>query len=204
MTFLTSIWELDRQWLLAVNGSWGSGWDIFWLTISQGWCWIPLYIAIIWFTWKKFGWREMLTAVAVVVVALALADQTANFFKTHMPKLRPSHDPRISDMVHTVWNCYKPGGGYYKGGWHGTVSGHAATSMAIALTSAGICRNRWISIAAGAYVVLTCYSRMYLGVHFPLDIIFGLIAGTLIGLLMLWIWKLIHKKWGDKLQPKQK
>ena len=188
--FLTSIWELDRQWLLAVNGSWGGGWDIFWWTVSQVWCWIPLYVVIIWLMYQKFGWRRTLVALGVVLVGLALADQTANFFKTHTPKLRPTHNPLISDMVHTVKG--------YKGGWYGTVSGHAATSMAIALTSAGIYRNRWFSLAVGVYVALTCFSRMYLGVHFPLDITFGLLAGTVIGTLMLWIWRLINKKWGPE------
>ncbi len=194
MTFLTSIWELDRQWLLAVNGSWGCGWDNFWWAISQGWFWIPLYVAMIGVLWYKFGWRKMLIALALTVIALALADQTANFFKVHVPKLRPSHNPLISDMVHIVKG--------HRGGYYGTVSGHAATSMAIALTSAGICRNRWISLAAGLYVALTCYSRMYLGMHFPLDIAFGLLAGTIIALLMLWIWRSINKKWGGKLQPR--
>lgn len=191
---LTSIRELDQQWLLAVNGSWGGGWDIFWWTVSQIWCWVPLYIAIIGMMWQRFGWRRMLVAFGVVLVALALADQTANFFKTHVPKLRPTHNPLINEAVHTVKG--------YVGGLYGTVSGHAATSAAIGITSAGIYRNRWFSLAMGVYIALTCFSRMYLGVHFPLDIFFGLTAGTLISLVMLWVWRLVNRKWGEKLDKR--
>lgn len=199
------VWDLDRQLLLAINGTWGEGWDLFWWSISQIWCWVPLYVAMILLLWYKFGWRKMLVAVGLVILGLALADQTANFFKNHTPKLRPTRtdipwgDAIYNELVHTVKNFQ---GHYYRGGFFGTVSGHAATSMAIALTSAGIYRRWWFSVMAGLYVVLTCFSRMYLGVHFPLDITFGLIAGTLIGLLMLWFWRLINRKWGDKLSKR--
>lgn len=190
------LWDLDRELLLAVNGSWGEGWDIFWWTVSQMWCWIPLYIAMIWLLWQKFGWRKMLVAVGLVVVALALADQTANFFKNHVPKLRPTHtdlpwgDSTYSELVHYIKG--------YKGGLFGTVSGHAATSMAIGFTVAGIYRRWWFSLMVGTYIALTCFSRMYLGVHFPLDIIFGLTAGMLISLLMLWVWRVVNRRWGGK------
>lgn len=197
MTPVGAIWDLDRTLLLAVNGSWGGGWDLFWWTVSQIWCWIPLYVAMIWLLYRKFGWRQMLVAVGLVILGLALADQTANFFKTHASKYRPTHTSILWDgvpynsLVHTVKG--------YTGGWFGTVSGHAATSMAIGLTAAGIYRRWWFSLAAATYIVLTCFSRMYLGVHFPLDILFGLTAGTLISLLMLWLWRIINRKWGYKL-----
>jgi undecaprenyl-diphosphatase len=198
-----AIWDLDRELLLALNGTWGEGWDTFWYTISQIWCWIPLYVAMIWLLWHRFGWRKMLIAFGLIILGLTLADQTANFFKNHTPKYRPSHTEMIWDgeiynsMVHIVKNYT---GADYRGGRFGTVSGHAATSMVIAVIAAGIYRRRWFSLMMAFYVVMTCYSRMYLGVHFPLDIIFGLTVGTLLGALMLWFWRLINKKWGDKLK----
>ncbi len=66
--------------------------------------------------------------------------------------------------------------------------------MAIGMTAAGIVRRWWFSVAMGVYVALTAFSRMYLGVHFPLDILFGLTAGTLIGFLMLRLWRAVNKK----------
>ncbi|MDR0907836.1 MAG: phosphatase PAP2 family protein, partial [Rikenellaceae bacterium] len=187
-----AIWDADRALLLAINGSWGGGWDTFWWTVSQIWCWVPLEVAMLALVWHRFGWRKMLIAVGLVILGLALADQTANFFKLHTPKLRPSRTEILWDgqvynsLVHIVKG--------YRGGLFGTVSGHAATSMVIAVISAGIYRRRWFSLVMAMYVVLTCFSRLYLGVHFPLDILFGLATGSLWGVLILWLWRVINKK----------
>jgi undecaprenyl-diphosphatase len=181
------IWDLDRAAMLAVNGSWGPGWDTFWWLMTQPWFWIPLFVATIWLMYRQLGWRGMLIAMGFVVLGLALADQTANFFKAHTPKFRPTHTllpwdgVPFNSLIHTVRG--------YVGGNFGTVSGHAATAMAIGLTSAGIIRRRWFSCAVVVYVAFTSFSRLYLGVHFPLDVLFGLTAGTLIGTLMLLLWK---------------
>lgn len=200
------IWDLDRKLLLVLNGSWGGGWDTFWWTVTQPWCWAPLYVAMIWMMWYKFGWRRMLVAVGLIVLALALADQTANFFKIHTPKFRPTYTTLdwfgrpFNELVHTVRDYT---GLEYRGGRFGTVSGHAATSMAIALTAAGIYRRWWFSLMMGGYVVLTVFSRIYLGVHFPMDILFGLTAGTLIGLPMLWLWRYMSRKHPERIRPEQ-
>ncbi len=200
------IWDLDRKLLLILNGGWGDGWDTFWWTVTQPWCWTPMYVLMIVLLWHKYGWRKMLIAIGLVILALTLADQTANFFKQHTPKYRPTYTDlewlgaRFNDWVHTVRDYT---GLEYRGGRFGTVSGHAATSMAIAFTAAGIYRRWWFSLIVGFYVVMTCFSRIYLGVHFPMDILFGLTAGTLIGLLMIWLWRLIDRKWGDKLKPRK-
>ena len=121
-----------------------------------------MYVAMIWVLWRRLGWRGMLVALGLVILAITIADQTANFFKANPPKFRPSRTllpwdgVPYNEWVHTVRG--------YTGGRFGTVSGHAATSMAIALTAAGIYCRRWFSIMVGAYVVLTCFSRIYLGV----------------------------------------
>jgi undecaprenyl-diphosphatase len=186
------IWDIDRALMLDINGSWGAGWDTFWWLVSQPWFWTPLFVATIWLLCRRFGWQWMLIALGFIILGLALADQTANFFKGHTPKFRPTRTlldwggVPYNTLIHTVKG--------YIGGNFGTVSGHAATSMAIGFTAAGIYRRRWFSCLMGIYVVLTCFSRMYLGVHFPLDIIFGLTAGTLIGLLMLWLWRFTNRK----------
>ena len=195
------IWDLDRSLMLAINGSWGASWDGFWWLVTQPWFWIPFFVATIWLMYRQMGWRWMLVALGLVVLGLALADQTANFFKTYTPKFRPSRTllpwgeaaVPYNTLIHTVKSLFT--GVNYIGGNFGTVSGHAATAMAIGLTSAGIIRRRWYWFAAGMYVVLTSFSRMYLGVHFPLDILFGLTAGTLIGLAMLWLWRRTNKQY---------
>ncbi len=188
------IWDIDRALMLTLNGSWGTGWDIFWWVVTQPWFWTPLFVAALWLMWRQMGWRGMLIAFGFVVVGLALADQTAGFFKTHTPKFRPIYTTLpwggvpYNSLIHAVSLD-----GHVFGSF-GTVSGHAATAMAIGLTSACIVRRRWFWWAVGAYVVLTSFSRIYLGVHFPLDVLFGLTAGTLIGLAMVWLWNRVNKK----------
>ncbi len=204
------IWDLDRALMLEVNGSWGAGWDAFWWLVTQPWFWIPLFVITIWLMYKKFGLNGVLIAIGIVVLGFALADQTANFFKTHTPKFRPSRtllpwgDEGVpfNSLIHNVKNLFT--GQVYIGGNFGTVSGHAATSMAIGLTAAGIYRRWWFSLAMGVYVVLTSFSRIYLGVHFPLDILFGLVAGTLIGLLMLWLWRLVKNRYPNRIHTNPK
>ncbi len=194
------IWDFDRFLMLAVNGSWGAGWDNFWWLMTQPWFWTPLFAATIWLFYKRFGWQQMLIALGFVVLGLALADQTANFFKTHTPKFRPTRTLLPWDgvpyntLIHTVKG--------YIGGNFGTVSGHSATAMAIGMTAAGIYRRWWFSLAMGIYVSFTAFSRLYLGVHFPLDVLFGLTAGTLIGFAMLWLWRLTNKKRNEKLHKR--
>ncbi|MDR2912048.1 MAG: phosphatase PAP2 family protein [Alistipes sp.] len=191
------IWDLDRTLMLAINGGWGAVWDGFWWLVSQPWVWLPLFVATVWTMCRQLGTRRMWVAMGLVILGLALADQTANFFKRNTPKYRPTHTQLMwdgapySEQIHTTHNLFT--GREYRGGNFGTVSGHAATAMVIALTAAGIIRRRWYSFAAGAYVALTCMSRLYLGVHFPLDILFGLTAGTLLGLAMLRLWRATMK-----------
>ncbi len=205
-----NIWDIDRELMLAVNGSWGAGWDGFWWLVTQPWFWVPLFVATIWMMYKQFGLRGMLIALGFVVLALALADQTANFFKTHTPKFRPSRtllpwgDEGVpyNTLIHTVKSLFT--GQNYIGGNFGTVSGHAATSMAIGLTAAGILRRRWLTFAMVAYVALTSFSRLYLGVHFPLDILFGLTAGALIGFLMLRLWRFVKNRYPNRIHTNPK
>lgn len=200
------IWHLDRELLLWINGSWGSGWDTFWWLVSQPWAWVPLFACVIGLLWHKFGWRQTLVIVALAAICVALADQGANFFKTHTPKFRPSRTLMLwegvpyNQWVHIVKNAFT--GRSYIGGQFGTVSGHAATSMALGLFLGLVYRRWWLSLVLGLYVVLTCFSRMYLGVHFPLDILFGLTLGTIIALAMLWLWKSISKKYNEKLHKR--
>jgi undecaprenyl-diphosphatase len=188
------IWDWDRAVMLALNGDWGGGGDVFWWLISQPWLWIPLYVAVLWMLYKRLGLKGMLIAFGFIVVALALADQTANFFKINTPKFRPLYTTLPWHGVpFNSWLHIPDVDGHVYGNF-GTVSGHVATATAMGLVAAGILRRRWVTWAMAGYVVLTAYSRMYLAVHFPLDVVFGFVAGALIGLAMLAIWRRVNKK----------
>ena len=156
------ILHIDQQLLLALNGSWGPGWDNFFHIVTARLTWVPLYVAVI------------------------AADQICNFFKYFTPKLRPSHTPAIQAFVHTVHG--------YRGGLYGTVSAHAAISFTIALFSLRLFQVKWFTGVILFWAILICYSRIYAGLHFPMDILFGTILGILLGCLAFNIYRKITEK----------
>ena len=101
--------------------------------------------------------------------AVGLADQICNFFKHHTPKFRPTHTPDIETLVHTVRG--------YRGGLYGTVSAHSAISFAIALFTSGLFRKAWYTVAIFLWALLVVYSRIYIGLHYPMDILLGAVLG---------------------------
>ncbi len=178
-----SILHGDQQLLLALNGSWGPGWDTFFFWMSNKLIWIPLYLAMVYGVWRKAGWRGVLLVLICLGITIGLADQTCNFFKSNLPKFRPTQNPDIREWVHTVRG--------YRGGLYGTVSGHAAISFTIAMFTSLFFRCRWYTIFIFFWAAVVAYSRIYLGVHFPLDITFG----TLLGLTLGWASYRVYAWW---------
>jgi len=173
--------QTDRAWLLAING-WHAPWSdtLFWY-ISQSWVWIPLYIGMIVCLCRRYGWRVGLVCTLALCAAVGLADWiSSGLIKEWVCRLRPTHQPDLQGMIHLVHG--------YTGGLYGFVSSHAANTMALALLYYLIIRTIPIRSAWHTkshplwwlllYVVVNCYSRMYLGVHYPSDILGGLIVGA--------------------------
>lgn len=173
--------ELDSNILLAINGD--GGWfvdQIMWYA-SAKFTWAPLYIAILWWVWHTHGTKVVIRFLMAALLIILFADQTASFFKTHFSKFRPTHYPPFDGLLHTVNG--------YIGGLYGTVSSHAANTIGIAILSALTIRKRWVTISLVGWVVLVCYSRIYLGVHYPFDIMFGLIDGAIWGFIFTLIFR---------------
>lgn len=166
--------HIDQMWLLAINGAHAPWADTLFWWVSKSYVWIPLYALLIGLLIKQFGWKRGLIYTAALFVAAGLSDYISSGIIKHLVcRPRPTHEPAIMDMVHTV-------NGYF-GGKYGFVSSHAANTMSVAVLFALIWQQKnnhgwWLLL----YVVLNCYSRMYLGVHYPGDILGGLIVGGLV------------------------
>lgn len=170
-------WDADI--LLWINGH-HTAWldDVMWLVSSLK-TWLPLYILLIAAIIARFrNWRIILLVLLGFGIAVGLSDFIASgVFKTLVARLRPTHEPAL-DPLHLVRN--------YVGGKYGFCSSHAANSMACALLFSLIWRKKIVTASLMTWVAITCYSRMYVGAHYPTDIIAGLIVGALLAALVYW------------------
>ena len=181
--------HIDTQILLAING-WHAPWadTLMWI-ISAKATWIPLYLLLIsLLVWRyrkpspmSVKWLQNVPACVVMIVVIGLAVGAADFIasgilKDLVARPRPTRVPELEGVLHLVNG--------YKSGRYGFVSSHAANTMAVALLFSLIWRNKIATCGLMLWVAANCYSRMYLGVHYPMDIIGGLVVGCLVGWLM--------------------
>ncbi len=175
--------ELDSDILLWINGHY-EGWldEVMW-TVSAAKTWAWLYVALVILLVKKFhNWKLVLLILVGFGIAVGLSDYLCSgILKPLVCRLRPTHEPAL-DPLHLVRG--------YTGGLYGFCSSHAANTMAVALLFSLLYKDARATVSLMAWVALNCYSRMYLGVHYPSDIIAGLLIGSLWALLV-WL-ALLH------------
>ena len=182
---LKQLIHIDTEILLAING-WHAPWadTLMWI-ISAKATWIPLYVLLIGLLiWRyrqpvptAVKWLQRVPACVVMIVVIALAVGAADFIasgilKEWVARPRPTRVPELEGVLHLVNG--------YKSGRYGFVSSHAANTMACGLLFSLIWRKKITTCGLMLWVAANCYSRMYLGVHYPLDILGGLIVGALV------------------------
>ena len=167
--------HFDKQLLLALNGSDSVFLDYVIMTLTNARTWIPLYLALFYVVLKtNRGLREVLLVLASAGLCVLLAgtiDDT--IVKPLVARWRPTHDPEIGALVDVVNG--------YRGGNYGFFSAHAANTFSIALFFSLLMRRRLLVIALVCYSLVNCWTRLYLGVHYPGDITVGLLWGALVG-----------------------
>lgn len=168
--------NLDTQLFIFLNGINSPFWDVVMKWISGSKSWIPMYLVIVAYIVYKFRWKAIITLVFIALV-VTLADQlSVKAFKEVFERLRPCHNPELQDIVHLVKNkC---------GGKYGFVSSHAANTFGVAFFLSLFFKNRNFSIFIFVWASIVSYSRIYLGVHYPFDILGGATLGAIIGYLV--------------------
>jgi undecaprenyl-diphosphatase len=164
--------RLDQQLFLFINSLNSPFFDQVMHTLSGKLIWVPLYLAILVFLGIKYK-RKFLIIIIFIILAATLADQSSVIVKNLVHRLRPCHEPSIMSIVHLVnGDC---------GGVYGFVSSHATNTFDVALLSLSFIKKRWYTISIILWASIICYSRVYLGVHYPGDVLCGAILGSFIG-----------------------
>lgn len=170
---------IDSDLFLFLNGLHADWMDGVMVLITQMWVWLPLYLLLIYWTVKQYGKRCWWIFLALALVVLCSDQLSAHVCKPLFQRLRPCYNTDLQGLIHL------PKG--MAGGQYGFVSSHAANTFAIAafLTAALRKNYKWMGIALYLWAFISSYSRIYIGYHYPGDILCGAVLGILVG-LTLW------------------
>ena len=184
---LNTINDADRDLLTTINFDGPTGYDFFWAIYSDKWTWIPFILVIVYCLLRPGNWKHRLLIIGSVALLFLLSDfVVSSFIKNVICRPRPSHDPAVMSLLSYVND--------YRGGAYGFPSNHASNGFATATFLALLFRNRWVTLSAFLWAIGSCYSRMYLGVHYPTDILCGALLGTLFAFLVFILYKKAAKR----------
>ena len=167
--------KYDRDLLVYLNNFGSNNWDFLWLTITDKLTFLPFFLIIIYFIYKKFTTKELLFILLTIALLILFTDQFTNLIKDSFQRLRPCRDDTLNFLLRSIdVRCGK----------FGFFSAHAANSMAVSIFLFKLFQDlnfKALNYFLIFWVVLFSYSRIYLGVHFPIDIIMGLLVGLFFG-----------------------
>ena len=171
---LDQLLQYDKDLFLFLNNLGSSTWDNLWLVITNEYTFVPLYLVLLFLIYKKFGLKSMVIAILVIVVMISFTDQITNIFKYGFKRFRPCRQEGVMEhMRYVASRC----------GRYGFFSGHSSNSMAAAVFAGLLLRPYFKNLIFLMlfWSALVAYSRIYVGVHYPLDIFFGMLFGAISG-----------------------
>lgn len=167
--------QYDKELFLFLNNLGTNTWDGFWMFYTTKFYWIPLYAILLYLIFKTSSRKGFLLTILIVALMVSFTDQVTNLFKDGFERLRPCYTDDIKNLMRLVKDgC---------GGKFGYFSGHASNSMSIAVFAGLLLKSsyKYLVFVLLFWAALMAYSRVYIGVHFPLDIISGMVFGAFSG-----------------------
>jgi undecaprenyl-diphosphatase len=183
---LEKLLSLDTELFVFLNSLGSENYDGLWSFITKQSNWIPLFLLLLYVIFKKLGAKQTLYLLLFVAVLVTFTDQMTNVFKNGFQRLRPCNNPEIKSFIRIV---------QFRGSFS-FFSGHASNSMAVAtllyFTLRQYFKYFWLLFL---WPFIFAYSRIYLGLHYPLDILSGYLFGFISGFLMYKVYKMAQQKY---------
>ena len=178
---LDPLLQIDTELLIFLNNLGSEQWDSFWFFLTNQFSWSPLFAFLLFLIFKKFGWKNGVLLLLFLIVLITFSDQFTNLIKNTFERLRPCNTEGVIEQIRNF--NYKPSS-------YSFYSGHAASSMTFSFFVILLLKSHfkyiWVLLL---FPLLFGYSRIYLGVHYPLDIVSGYFAGIFFGYLFFLLQK---------------
>lgn len=172
--------DVDTDLLLWLNSAHNAFFDVFMMLFTGKWIWVPMYLSLAYLLLKNMTAKQAMMCIVAIALVIVVTDQMSSSLIRHaVGRLRPANlENPISDMVHIVDG--------YRGGRYGFPSSHAANSFGLVFFLYFLMRRSPLPAFMMVWAIVNCYSRIYLGVHYPGDILCGALVG-LLGATIVWL-----------------
>lgn len=181
---MNEIVSLDKSVFYFLNDLHTPLFDVAMSLFTRTEAWLLLFVGVIWCIFKLFGRKGILILIAIALVIL-IADQFSGLIKDLVGRLRPTHDPDMQDLVHFVKK---------KGGKFSYFSAHASNTFGLAMFLSLLFKNRTLGLVIFSWAAIASYTRIYLGLHFPGDILTGMLFGMVLGWAVYQLVKRVDKR----------
>ena len=188
---MEGIQQIDQSLLLFLNSFHNSFWDKAVTIFTSIEIWIPFYMLIIYVIIKTFK-KNSIYILILIGLSIAFSDQFSGLIKNSVQRLRPTQDPVLGNLVHNIYN---------RGGMFGFFSAHAANTFTIAVITAKLFKNQLFTILMFTWAILVSCTRVYLGLHYPGDILAGWSWGFLSGLAFYHLMVIVQKRYFKSTFP---